>query len=120
MPHLILEYTHDLVAGNPMAETLDDINASLIASGAILKESDLKSRIVVHDRVRVGTGRGARGFVHAQLRLLPGRTPEVRADLSQRIAAVLRARCPRPEGTLVQLSVEVVEMDRASYVKEAL
>ena len=36
------------------------------------------------------------------------------------VAAVLRRRTPQPEGMLVQLSVEIVDMDRPSYVKERL
>ena len=41
-------------------------------------------------------------------------------ELAERIAAVLRRRTPQPEGMLVQLSVEIVDMDRPSYVKERL
>ena len=58
--------------------------------------------------------------MHAQLRLLAGRTPEAKKELSDLIAAVLRERTPRPQGVLVQLSVEIVDMDRPSYVKERL
>ena len=35
-------------------------------------------------------------------------------------ADVLRRLAPRPAGVLVQLSVEIVDMDRPSYVKEKL
>jgi len=33
---------------------------------------------------------------------------------------VLRRLSPKPAGVLVQLSVEIVDMDRGSYVKERL
>ena len=59
-------------------------------------------------------------FVHAQLRLLSGRDAETKRDLTGRIADVLRRHAPRPAGVLVQLSVEIVDMDRPSYVKERL
>ena len=58
--------------------------------------------------------------MHAQLRLLAGRTPEAKQDLAERVATVLRRRTPKPEGMLVQLSVEIVDMDRPSYIKERL
>ena len=58
--------------------------------------------------------------MHAQLRLLSGRTPDAKKDLSERVAAVLRRLTPKPEGVMVQLSVEIVDMDRPSYVKERL
>jgi 5-carboxymethyl-2-hydroxymuconate isomerase len=119
MPHLILEYTRDL-SDFAVADTLQEINRSLFESGEIQAEADLKARAHVLDTVRVGTGPGHRAFVHAQLRMLSGRTPEAKQALAERIAAVLRQRMPRPAGAMVQLSVEVVDMDRGSYVKERL
>lgn len=83
-------------------------------------EADLKTRFVVADSFEIGTAPANRAFVHAQLRLLSGRTPEAKKDLSGRIAAVLRDLTPRPQGVMVQLSVEVVDMDRGSYAKERI
>ncbi len=120
MPHLRIEYSPGLFEDGDLAETLKDLNLTLVASGAIKVESDLKSRIVPLETIRVGTNPGPRGFLYAQLRVLPGRTPEMRAALSERIAAVLKGRCRRPAGMMVQLSVEIVEMERESYVKEVL
>jgi 5-carboxymethyl-2-hydroxymuconate isomerase len=72
-------------------------------------------------RYVIGTDAAAsRGFVHAELRLMSGRTPEVKRDLSERIAAVLREHTPQPEGMLVQLSVDIVDMDRGAYYKGQL
>lgn len=120
MPHLIVEYTPGLFAVDSLDDTLLELNAAVIGSGSLQKESDLKSRMIRLDATRVGTESGLRGFVYAQLRVLPGRTPAMRAELSQRIAEVIRIRCARPAGMTVQLSVEVVEMERDSYVKEVL
>ena len=52
--------------------------------------------------------------------MLSGRSPEAKRDLSDHIAAVLRRLTPKPEGMLVQMSVELVDMDRGSYTKERL
>jgi 5-carboxymethyl-2-hydroxymuconate isomerase len=119
MPHLTLEYTRNL-ADFAIDDTLLEINRSLFESGEIQAEADLKARAYALDTVRIGTAPGPRAFVHAQLRLLSGRTPEAKQALTERIAVVLRQRVPRPDGMLVQLSVEIVDMDRPSYVKERL
>ncbi len=120
MPHLIVEYSHHL-AGFPAAQALAELNQAVTSSPEIVDEADLKSRAVQVQHCAVGTAPPARrAFVHAQLRLLSGRSPEAKADLSERIAAVLRQLTPRPEGVLVQLSVEIVDMDRGSYIKERL
>ena len=119
MPHLTVEYSANLT-GFPVATVLKELNDSLCASGEVKEEADLKSRAVAHHDVLIGTAGGERGFVFVTLRLLAGRTADAKAALGERIAAVLRQHTPRPAGMMVQLSVEMVDMDRASYVKERL
>ncbi len=75
MPHLTIEYSSNL-PGYPEAQALADLNASLCASPEILDESDLKSRFVrTSGSFQIGTQPANRAFVHAQLRLLSGRSP---------------------------------------------
>lgn len=119
MPHLTVEYSGNL-PHFPEAETLTALNATLCAHPEVQDEADLKTRFVVADGFEIGTAPAHRAFVHAQLRLLAGRMPAAKKELADRIAAVLRERTPRPQGVLVQLSVEIVDMDRPSYVKERL
>ncbi|MGE8319133.1 MAG: 5-carboxymethyl-2-hydroxymuconate Delta-isomerase [Comamonas sp.] len=122
MPHLIVEYTANL-GDFPEAQLLADLNDAVIASGQIAIEHDLKSRCVRSGSFVIGASAHQaepRGFVHAELRLLSGRTPETKRDLSDRIAAVLRQHSPHPAGMLVQLSVDIVDMDRAAYSKDKL
>ena len=120
MPHLIVEYSSNL-EGFPAAHLLDALNATVIASGQVLNEADLKSRTVRTEQFVIGNDPTAsRGGVHAELRLLAGRTPEVKRDLSDRIATVLREQTPHPAGMLVQLSVDIVDMDKGAYYKGAL
>ena len=119
MPHLTIEYSANL-PHYPEAETLTALNAALCAHPQVQDEADLKTRFIVADSFEIGIAPANRAFVHAQLRLLAGRTPEAKKELSDLIAAVLRERTPHPPGMLVQLSVEVVDMDRGSYVKERL
>ncbi|MDB5741952.1 MAG: 5-carboxymethyl-2-hydroxymuconate isomerase [Polaromonas sp.] len=119
MPHLTVEYSANL-AGFPQAQVLRELNQAVAGSAEVQDESDLKTRLAAVDRFEIGTAPASRAFVHAQLRLLSGRTPEAKKDLGARIAGVLRRLTPRPEGVRVQLSVEIVDMDRASYVKETL
>ncbi len=119
MPHLIVEYSPNLPAF-PEAEALTALNAAVCASPEVLDEADLKTRFVRVQGFEIGTAPAQRAFVHAQLRLLAGRTPQAKQDLAERVAQVLRRCTPRPAGVLVQLSVEIVDMDRPSYVKERL
>lgn len=119
MPHLTIEYSGNL-PHFPEAETLAALNAALCAHPEVQDEADLKTRVIVADSFAIGIAPVQRAFVHAQLRLLSGRTPEAKKDLSGRIVAILRDLVPRPHGMAIQLSAEVVDIDRSSYSKERL
>jgi 5-carboxymethyl-2-hydroxymuconate isomerase len=119
MPHLVVEYSGNL-PHFPEAEALTKLNAQLCTHPEIADEADLKTRFVVADSFEIGTAPAQRAFVHAQLRMLAGRSAQAKKELSELVASVLRELSPRPSGVLVQLSVEVVDMDRGSYAKERL
>ena len=115
MPHLTLEYTHNLDTLDT-AGLLHALNVALVESGQF-DEVDVKSRAVRLDCFAIGTSNEARAFVHARLALLSGRTPAVKADLSQRLLQVLQARCRPVAGLQIQLCAEILDIDRASYAK---
>jgi 5-carboxymethyl-2-hydroxymuconate isomerase len=115
MPHLTLEYTANLTDFNPR-QALGALNESLVASGHF-EEPDIKSRAIALDTVAVGTSLEERGFVHARLAILSGRSVAVRQALSEQLLAVLRPCTTAATGMAVQVSVEVQEIERASYSK---
>ena len=51
---------------------------------------------------------------------MAGRTPEVKKELSDRLAAVLKSGIPAQSGLDVQLSVDIVDMDKPSYFNSKL
>ncbi|RYF84200.1 MAG: 5-carboxymethyl-2-hydroxymuconate Delta-isomerase [Comamonadaceae bacterium] len=119
MPHLVIEHSRNL-GDFPFDRIVPALNRSVTAHPSILDAMDLKTRVVAHSQVRVGNEDEGHAFVHAQLRLLAGRSAEAKRELAERVADVLREHLPRPPGLTLQLSVEIVDMDRGSYVKERL
>ena len=73
MPHLTIEYSANL-PHYPEAETLTALNTALCAHPQVQDEADLKTRFIVADSFEIGIAPANRAFVHAQLRLLAGRT----------------------------------------------
>lgn len=118
MPHLTLEYTRNLAPEFDAGEVLMSLNRALIASGQF-QEADIKSRAAVLDAFLVGSARGGRAFVHAKLSLLSGRSAAVKRELSDALLAALSRACSSRAGLEVQLSVEIADLDRDSYAKEA-
>ena len=116
MPHLVIETTANL-GTYPKAQALKELAASLTAHPQIPVEADLKIRFVDVTDFVMGTAPEPRGFVHAELRLLSGRTPEAKSELAARVLEVLQRLTPRPAGVPVHSSVEVRDMDRAPYAK---
>ncbi|AWV07761.1 5-carboxymethyl-2-hydroxymuconate Delta-isomerase [Marilutibacter maris] len=114
MPHLTIEYT-DNVQGVGTVAALRALNEALVASGQF-GESDIKSRAIPIGTFAVGTQIADRGFVHARLAILDGRSPEIKKALSQALLEVLRDIC-LPDCPHVQLCAEVSDIDRASYSK---
>lgn len=115
MPHLALEYSENLVQFDAVV-CLAKANAALVASGQF-EEADIKSRAFCVTTFRVGSAPAGRAFVAARLSILSGRSLETKQDLSQRVLQALQQQLPSGTGLNTQLSVEVVDIDRASYAK---
>lgn len=120
MPHIVVEYTPNL-GELPFDAMLAAATRHLTGSPEVTDEADLKARVLRAEHFRVGMQDAARGFIHVQLRILAGRTPEAKNDLSKRVAQGFLDHMPRfGAGFTAHLSVEVVDMDRASYTKVRL
>lgn len=119
MPHLHIEYTDNL-AGLDERGLMCELNAVVCAHPSVAEEADVKARIARLASYCIGTQPDNRGFVHVQLRWMQGRSEEAKKQVSDQMAAVLRRLVPRPEGIMVQLSVDIADMDRACYYKGRL
>lgn len=118
MPHLTLEYTDNLT-------TLDTTRALLAMNHALaasdhFEEIDIKSRAVPLETYLIGTESEQRAFMHVKLAILSGRSAQTKSELSGALLRVLRASCKESTSSHLQLSVEIVEIERASYAKDAL
>lgn len=119
MPHLHLEYTHNLPDIDP-DKLLLRLNHALVGSGQFANEVDIKARAVKVEAFRVGTAPGERGFMHVKLAILGGRSAETKKQISDSLLPVLNDAAAWPAGLDVQLCVEIVDIDRDSYVKNRI
>ena len=119
MPHLHMEYTANLPQLNADV-ALIRLNNTLVGSGQFAAEFDIKSRAIKVETFKVGTVMGERAFVYVKLAMLSGRSPEIKKQLSQSLLAVLQDLCEWPAQVQVQLSVEIIDIDRDAYSKVAV
>lgn len=118
MPHLIVEYT-DNVNDFDSEQLLADM-LHYLAGTPHFEEIDIKARAVNLSVYRVGEQADGRGFVHARLAILSGRSPEVKKELSSHLLEVLRQRFESVKNLQLQLCVEIQEIDRPSYAKTVI
>ena len=119
MPHLHMEYTANLPQLNADV-ALIRLNNTLVGSGQFAAEFDIKSRAVKVETFLVGTSLSPRGFMAVRLSLLSGRSPQFKKQLSESLLAALQDLGDWPADIQVQLSVQVIDMDRESYSKVAI
>ncbi|WP_455555376.1 5-carboxymethyl-2-hydroxymuconate Delta-isomerase [Comamonas sp.] len=119
MPHMHVEYTSNLQGVNEGA-LMEALNNAVCSHATVADEADVKTRIAKLNDYRIGLNNAGRAFAHVELRLMAGRTPEVKKELSDRIAAVLKAQIPAQNGLEVQLSVDIADMDKPCYFKGKL
>lgn len=110
MPHVIIEFARELAQDAQVQDMLDAVHRAVAETG-LFDESHIKSRAIPLSFYRCGAGSDP--FIHAQLRIHSGRTDAQKKALSESVLTALRTqRWPAKV-----ITVEVVEMDRASYVK---
>lgn len=110
MPHLIVQHSADVGAGEALCEALF---GALAAHAAIPHPESLKIRTLPCPHWRIGTD--PQSFAHADLLLLKGRDDATKADLAQTVLAVLQSHLPQ----VGSLSVDVGELSTA-YTKRVL
>jgi 5-carboxymethyl-2-hydroxymuconate isomerase len=83
-------------------------------SSGLFPELHIKTRAIAYDNYR--TGQTQDSFVHVNLHLLSGRDDDQKADLAERVLASLSPLLPQ----VVSVSVEIIDIHRASYRKRVL
>ena len=117
MPHILLEYSANLAHPPSHRAVFADLHEAIRPMESV-NVADLKSRAVRHEDVYIGDGEPSRTFVHLQVQLLSGRDQSVRQRLAKECMRVLESHFQNTAGKPpCQMSVEVREMERSTYVK---
>ncbi len=112
MPHLIVEYSDNTeLEPQTLLHTLHQV----LAASGVFDAADIKVRARSY-RDYLVAGKTDAGFVHLTLLLLDGRSDDVKAALGQALAAALRRSCP--PGRPLHISVDVRDLNRATYTKD--
>lgn len=110
MPHLIIEFSQGQASEGQVEQMLDAVHGAAVSS-KLFDGSHVRVRAIAVAHYRVAGGQ--RHFIHAQLRIHNGRDEAQRRRLSEAVLQALKGlRWPAES-----ITVEVVEMERATYAK---
>ncbi|WP_176709980.1 5-carboxymethyl-2-hydroxymuconate Delta-isomerase [Streptomyces sp. Wb2n-11] len=117
MPHLVLEYSGNVRDSFDPTAVLAEVHTALTTAGGF-RPQDFKSRAVRLDTYAVGDGSREQSFANLDVRTFAGKSPETKAALAEAALAVLtRAFAQTMSETSCDVSVQVTELDRASYAR---
>ena len=109
MPHCIIEHSDDLDS----QQLISAVFEGTLASG-LFSEQDIKTRTQAFAHYQ--SARSRQSFVHVTTKILDGRNLQQRSMLSQAILDQLQ----QLQLAAVSLTVEVLEIEKASYAKVVL
>ncbi|MGK5692565.1 5-carboxymethyl-2-hydroxymuconate Delta-isomerase [Streptomyces sp. URMC 128] len=115
MPQITVDYSADLADDfdRPgFAQALHEATVEIAAA----KPAACKTRFRRTEDVVVGPETEGHAHVHVHIALLPGRTEETKARLTEATLELLRTHLKAAEGRALHVSAEVRELD-ASYRK---
>ena len=116
MPHLTLEYTNNLDPTANFDELFGQLHRVLAEVGGI-PLGNCKSRAIRLDDYYVANGGDRHAFVHLTIRFLAGRSTAVKQQIGRHSLAVLQRHFSSTAGLNLQLTVEIQEIERATYCK---
>lgn len=117
MPHLTLEYSANVNQEIETEELFSELH-TLLASVADLAIGNCKSRLVRLDRTYIGRGEPHNAFVHLEIRLLAGRSPERKGRIGRECLNFLESYFASSAADhALQITVEIVDLERYAYFK---
>ncbi|MBN8521241.1 MAG: 5-carboxymethyl-2-hydroxymuconate Delta-isomerase [Alphaproteobacteria bacterium] len=110
MPHIVAEYSANLVGRVDIPDLVRGLHAAL--AGAGVDETRIKTRAVRIDDYVLGGGKTA--MIHVTLSLLTGRDEATRVAYGTALHTCLKAKAAAL-GDICALTLEVREMTRETY-----
>jgi len=120
MPHLTLEYSSNLASNSQALGLLKQLHQT-VGNTETVDIEKVKSRAVQHHTYLVGAKPEQKAFLFLRLEILPGRTPEWKHALGEKLHGMMKAQVGKWISPPVTCStnVEVRELDGEFYFTTA-
>ena len=112
MPNLIMEYAEPVAERVNVPGLLEELHQALLSCG-VFEPGSIASRGYSCRNWLVGEEGDLKTFIHIELSILSGRTPEQKRELAGSLMAVLAPHA----GTINSLTVDIRDMERECFLK---
>lgn len=110
MPHLILEYSANVLEDDSFGELFEKCHG-LLADSLPTERKSCVSRAIECTQYCVGEGRGDSAFIHVNLKVKAGRTFEVLKKTAEVILEAIKSHCHESMQQLnLKITMEVNEL----------
>jgi len=118
MPHLILEYSSNLLEKTTLSGVFKKCHV-ILAEMLPTEINSCISRAIESDQYYIGEGQPNRAFIHVSLRLKTGRTFETLQKTSENILMAIKEYCEESSEKLnLHISLEVIELGKTYFSKK--
>lgn len=117
MPHLVLEYSSNLLEKRTLSGVFKKCHA-ILAEMLPTEVNSCISRAIEFDQYYIGEGQLNKAFIHVRLRLKTGRTFETLQKASESLLMAIKEYCKESGEKLnLQISLEVIELQKTYFGK---
>lgn len=112
MPHLIFELSANISEKDHLSSLFEQCH-HVLTENLPAQLSDCKTRSIVYDDYRAGDGSPEKGFIHANLNILPGRTPNTLNQVAEKLMALFHVYFSESMKRLnLQITLEISELTK--------
>lgn len=116
MPHLILEFSNNVIEQDRFSDLFQKCHQTL-AEKLPTNLMSCKSRAICLEHYHLADGKPDHAFVHGTLKIMPGRTQEVLSQTAEALMTLFKEHFQETAKALdLQFSLEIVNLS-SSYVK---
>ena len=117
MPHIHVEYSDNIENLEPKPLLLA-LNQAMLDGAYVKAANEVKSRAICQPDYVIGLADASQAYLHAKVSLLTGRSVELQQEISQLLLSTLEQHLPPQSQVKVQICVEILEMQKATYSKK--
>ena len=117
MPQITLQFTDNIKSLPKFNELFSEVHAAINAIAGI-KIENCKSKAIQIERYYIGVGTNNKGFIHLEVKILEGRTAEIKSEMGKSLLQILKNKFKESISSMdLQITIEIIDILKNCYYK---